>query len=152
MAQRDPQEFSDDDFDMDEQAAPPERGPGESAEIDRVLAANQAFFEAWSSRDAEAMDGLWSRHQPVSCIHPSWQPLTNRDQVMDSWRAIMRNPNQPRMIGGQATVRAILGDVAYVLYRQMVGGTPLIVTNVFVLEDAEWRVLVHHASRVSLRR
>ena len=37
-----------------------------------LLAANEAFYRAFASRDAEAMAGLWARTVPVACIHPGW--------------------------------------------------------------------------------
>ena len=47
--------------------------------------ANEAFYVAFSTRDLEAMDALWARQAPVTCIHPGWNALTGRDAVMESW-------------------------------------------------------------------
>ena len=43
----------------------------------------------------------------------------------------------------------MLGNVAYVLCRELVVGSPLAATNVFALEDGEWRMIHHHSSPVA---
>ena len=72
-----------------------------NAETD-ALAANDAFYAALSGKDIAAMDGLWARTAEVTCIHPGWNVLAGRDHVMASWEAILRNPEQPRIVGGGA--------------------------------------------------
>lgn len=160
MSERDPQEQWPEwpeEFELAGDALPDEsealdRGPVDSPEVQQVLRANDAFFEAFGNRDAEAMERIWARNVPVACIHPNWKPVTTRPQVMDSWRAILRNPHQPRVLAGAANARIIHADVAYLICRAFVGGTPLAVTNVFAREDGEWRMVLYHASRVALKR
>ncbi|MDO9445574.1 MAG: nuclear transport factor 2 family protein [Dehalococcoidia bacterium] len=119
-------------------------------EVARVLAANEAFYHAFNAHDAEAIDALWARHQPVSCVHPNWHPITTRLQVMDSFRLILRSPRQPRLVVGLAEAR-VTGHVAVVLCRELAAGAPLAVTNVFALDDGEWRLIHRHASQVSVK-
>lgn len=117
--------------------------------IEAVLAANDSFYRAFNQRDLEAMDMLWSRSPEVTCIHPGWNILTGRDEVMESWEAIMSNPAQPRMVSGGASPK-VHGDCAVVVCRELVGGQPLIATNVFVREGVDWRLVHHHGSSVAL--
>ena len=109
-----------------------------------VIGANEAFYQAFARRDMGAMDQLWSRERPVACIHPGWQVLRSRDEIMASWEAILANPQQARVVAGGAEA-LLLGGAAVVICREFVGGAPLIATNVFVNEDGRWR-LVHHQS------
>lgn len=109
-----------------------------------VLQANAAFYAAFATRDAAAMDGLWSRRVPVTCIHPGWNVLTGREIVIESWDAILSNPEQPRIVSGGAQA-TLLGDTAIVICRELVSGNPLAATNVFVRENGTWR-LAHHQS------
>ena len=110
-----------------------------------ALAANEAFYRALGAADAQAMDAIWARRAPVTCLHPGWTLLSGREAVLASWAGILGNPNQPRIVGGGASV-ALLGDgAALVLCREVVSGAPLYATNVFVREDGAWR-LVHHQS------
>src|SRR5688572_15017703 len=109
-----------------------------------ALAANAAFYEAFARRDAAAMDVLWSRVHPVACIHPGWNVLRSREEIMASWEAIIVNPNQPRVVAGGAEAM-VFGSTAVVICREFVGGATLLATNVFVNEDGRWR-MVHHQS------
>lgn len=111
-------------------------------ETAKLLFANDTFYTAFNSRDEVAMDGLWAHHTPATCIHPGWQALTSRDEVMDSWRAILGNPNAPRITcrGAQAVIK---GEVGLVVCYEVIGGSVLVASNVFVREGDTWR-LVHH--------
>ena len=59
---------------------------------DTLLALNQAFYRAFTNRDAAAMEALWAETLPVSCIHPGWTALFGRDAVLTSWRDVLRAP------------------------------------------------------------
>lgn len=111
---------------------------------DEVLAANEAFYQAFNQKDAGAMDALWAASDAVSCIHPGWNVLQGREAVLESWRSILGNSAQPRIVtgGAQAT---FYGQTAIVICRELVAGSPLVATNVFVLEDGAWK-LCHHQS------
>ena len=93
------------------------------------------------------MAGLWAKSPEVSCLHPGWN-LLRGDDVMESWRRILSNPDQLRIVSGGAGV-TLLGDAALVLCRELVGGAALIATNLFVREDGDWRLLHHHSGPVS---
>ena len=56
---------------------------------EEVLRANESFYAAFASRDLGAMDSLWARESPVACLHPGWNLLSGRDEVMRSWRGIL---------------------------------------------------------------
>jgi ketosteroid isomerase-like protein len=115
----------------------------ERSETD-VLAANEAFYQAFNQRDMASMEGLWASSAPVSCIHPGWNVLQGREAVLDSWRSILNNPSQPRIVTGGAT-SSIFDSMAVVICREFVAGSPLVATNVFVREDGGWK-LMHHQS------
>lgn len=117
--------------------------PGEAA----VLAANAAFYAAFATKDYAAMAALWSADAAVSCIHPGWNVLSGRETVLESWRAILANPEQARIVAGGASVR-INGGTAVVVCRELVGGAPLAATNVFVHESGGWKLLHHQSGPV----
>lgn len=114
---------------------------------DAVLAANQAFYDAFAARDLAAMDALWSRESPVACIHPGWNPLLDRDEIMSAWAAILRNPEAPE-VRAENAVALVLGDTAIVVCHERVGGAVLACTNLFRLEDGAWRMVLHQAGPV----
>lgn len=107
-----------------------------------VLFANEAFYAAFTGRDFETMDQVWSQRESVTCIHPGWTTLAGREAVMESWRAILSNPQSPQVRVSRAAA-TMLGDVAYVVCYEHLSGAVLAATNVFVREDDWWR-LVHH--------
>ena len=47
-----------------------------------VLAQNRAFYAAFRQRDLDSMDELWATRAKVACVHPGWQPIRGREQVM----------------------------------------------------------------------
>lgn len=112
---------------------------------EHVLFANDAFYLAFRERDLDAMERLWARNSPVVCIHPGWNPLTSRQEIMASWEAILTNPEAPRIqcYGGQVFSHATLATV--ICYEQLEGGI-LVATNNFVLENDEPRIVHHQAS------
>ncbi|MFT3768773.1 MAG: nuclear transport factor 2 family protein [Minicystis sp.] len=114
-----------------------------------VLAANQAFYDAFARGDVEAIDVLWARRAPVACVHPGWDALHGRDEVMASFRSILDN--------GAPSVRCtrpsayVLGESAYVVCGEAVAGLELVATNLFVREDDAWRLVFHQAGPVHRR-
>jgi len=112
-----------------------------SREIE-VLEANQAFYRAFAARDADAIDAAWSRRAPVACVHPGWDVLDGRAEVVGSFRAIVESAGAPDVRCTAAQAR-LLGEVAYVTCHELVSGARLVATNLFVREDGAW-LLVHH--------
>lgn len=114
---------------------------------DAVLGANQAFYEAFNARDAAAMEALWSQEGPVACIHPGWNPMTSREEIVAAWSAILSNPEAPEITCEDPEVM-LHGEVAFVICHERVGGALLACTNAFRLEDGVWRMVLHQAGPV----
>lgn len=113
-----------------------------------VLFANDAFYLAFATRDLAAMDALWARRAPVSCIHPGWNLLAGRDEVMRSWQAILGSPNSPKIKCRNPEAR-LNGTTAYVVCYEEVAQGFLVATNIFVREDDAWKVVHHQAGATS---
>ena len=118
-------------------------------DAEAALDANEAFYRAFNQKDTDLMDAVWSRRDDVTCVHPGWNLLASREEVIASWNAILNNPAQARIVVGGAGV-TLLGDVALVLCRELVGGMPLLATNLFVREGGEWRLVHHQSGPVSM--
>lgn len=110
-----------------------------------ALFANDAFYLAFSEKDAAAMDRIWARRQAVVCIHPGWPALLNREAVMDSWERILSNPDAPAIVPHHARAFPMDRLVMVVCYEAL-GQQMLTATNLFVTEDDEVRLLHHQAS------
>jgi len=118
---------------------------------DAVLAANLEFYRAFTARDLVAMDALWVRQAPVGCIHPGWPALADRDEIMESWRGILSNPDAPRVACYDERV-LLYGDTALVICEEELDGGTLVASNLFVREAEGWRIAHHQAGQMAARR
>ncbi len=114
------------------------------ADTASVLFANDSFYLTFQTGDSAAMNEIWSARDGVSCLHPGWPPLLGREAVMKSWSALLANPQQ-QPVSAHAAVVELHGDTAVVICYESVGQFTLAATNVFVREQAGWK-LVHHQS------
>ena len=109
-----------------------------------VLSANRAFYRAFAARDMEGMSSLWAEDAPVACVHPGWDAIRDRAAIIKSWRNILGNPSSPPVLCKNETAH-VLGEVAYVLCHEVIEGSYLIATNLFVRERGRWKLAHHHA-------
>jgi len=134
---------------------------GTDASDDRraVLEANRAFYEAFNARDVEAMADLWLRSDDVTCIHPHRNVTTGHADVLRTWRAILTNPDQPKIVFAAEEAR-VVGDIGIVAGREVVAGVPIVATNIYrrssnpdLTDNADtpgytWLLIHHHGSPV----
>jgi ketosteroid isomerase-like protein len=112
-----------------------------------ILAANAAYYRAFTTPDFAAMSRIWAEDN-VSCIHPGWPVLIGRPAILESYREIMRNPEQERIDPRNETVM-VAGDEARVICVEFVGGAALAATNLFKRVDGTWRMTHHQASPIA---
>ena len=112
-----------------------------------ILEANQAFYRAFARRDLPAMASLWSVRVPVACVHPGWDALDGREQVLASFRAILEQATAPAVTCTLAQAH-VVGEsgTAFVTCHELVPGARLVATNHFIREDGTWRLFLHHAT------
>lgn len=115
-----------------------------------VLEANQDFYRAFSDGDFEAMSRLWAARAPIACMHPGLPAIVGRARVLGSWKRILGDASGWDMSCRDARAH-VLGDTAFVTCFEASGDGPahLAATNVFVLEDGEWRMVHHQAGPLS---
>ncbi|MEK9673014.1 MAG: nuclear transport factor 2 family protein [Rhodospirillaceae bacterium] len=118
---------------------------------DALLFANDAFYAAFVGNDFDAMDGVWSDRDDITCTHPGWSMIAGRDAVMESWRGILES-GETRDIRHLNAEAYVLGDAGYVLCYESLGGGYLAATNVFVKDGSIWRMVHHQAGPSSARR
>lgn len=120
------------------------------SDTDAVLSANLEFYRAFNDRDAKAMEALWSKTAPVVCIHPGWTAVAGREEVVQSWRAILANPEAPHVMVHDD--RAFLyGDLAIVQCEEELDAGNLAATNMFIREAGAWKMIHHQASQIVMR-
>ena len=118
------------------------------SESNAVLFANEAFYRAFSDRDLEAMELVWSATDPITCIHPGWGLITGRDRVIQTWVAILGNPKAPE-IDCKAAKAFVRGDSAHVVCYELINDSFLIASNYFAREGGRWRLVHHQAGPTS---
>ena len=119
-----------------------------------MLAVNQAFYDAFESRDLDAMEAVWEPSDRVVCTHPGWPTLHGWPQVRSSWAALMAGPQRLQFILTAVSVQ-VLGESAWVTLEENLldgssGGTVAAV-NWFVRVGDGWRMVGHHGSSVIAR-
>jgi ketosteroid isomerase-like protein len=120
---------------------------------EEVLAANQAFYQAFEQLDIEALSLVWSKDSTVTCIHPGRAALRGWDQVRFSWDQIFRNTKQIE-VALDIVSTEVRSNMAYVvMLENLVQVVPerrmevqTMVTNVFEYEDGNWFLLHRHTS------
>ena len=118
--------------------------------MEDVLAANAAFYSAFSRRDLRALEELWAHTVDLACTHPGWDVLRGRPAVLQSFRAILLGGGAPASLRClQPTAHALGPDAAYVLCTEAVPGGSLAATNLFVRESGAWRLVHHHAAPIA---
>ena len=120
-------------------------------ELERVLAANQAFYDAFEARDFDALSDLWEHSDRVTCTHPGWRTLHGWAQVGGSWAALLSNGQHLQFIVTAATA-AIHGTTAWVTCEENLldvhqTGT-VAALNVFVSAGDCWKLVSHHGSPI----
>jgi hypothetical protein len=119
-------------------------------DADAALSQNLEFYRAFSTRDIAAMERLWARHAPVSCIHPGWTLITGREEVLQSWHSILSGPSAPSVLCYDESVTLQNGLAMVTCEEELENGT-LAATNLFIKENGLWRLVHHHASQIIWR-
>jgi hypothetical protein len=103
---------------------------------------NIRFYQAFAEADFDAMNRLWAASLPVSCLHPGALPLLGRREILDSWRQIL-------LQGGRIDITfrpqqmSLVGQIGVACGLELLGGGRIACTNLFALEDGDWKI-VHH--------
>ena len=122
--------------------------------VEEVRIANRAFYEAFESRDLDAMSKLWERSDRAICTHPGWATLQGWAAVASSFFALFQNAQSLQFILTEERVQ-VQDGVAWVAVDENLlgdqGGSTVAAVNVFVREEGSgvWRMVCHHGSLVS---
>ena len=116
----------------------PGKPKAQADESGPVLTANREFYRAFRTRDVGAMEALWAEAAGLVCVHPGWEALTRRSEILES-------ADTPPIRCQDESVRFV-GETAVVLCTEMIGDRALVATNIFVREDGKWRMTLHHAT------
>ena len=132
----------------------PEPSSDDSPDEAEVRASNQAFYDAFESRDLDAMSDCWEHSDRVVCTHPGWRTLRGWGAVSGSWFALFGGPSPLQFILTDEVV-VVDGDTAWVTADENLIGSELGATvaalNLFRRAGDRWRLVGHHGSAVASR-
>lgn len=112
-----------------------------------VLRANHEFYAAFRSGDYARMEGLWAQQHDVSVFHPNWEGIKGREAVMASWFEVMVVA-EPPMVSVRDECVIVTGQRAFVLCTECFDTTRIVASNLFVLEDGDWKMTHHQATQL----
>lgn len=112
---------------------------------ERALFANDTFYLAFTQKDFDAMSRIWASEHPTICIHPGWSAITSREEILESWRRILGNPDQPGIDFYNSVAHAVADVVLVTCYEELPGGV-CIATNAFVEEGGDMKLFHHQAT------
>ena len=120
-----------------------------------VIAANKAFYHAFSHRDLKQMTSIWWQGSTSLCIHPGSQPIIGWSDIQNSWSAIFRNTDSLE-IDLEVVQVEVDRSLAYVVVKEIVLQSSQnrkmkaqsIATNVFQKMAQKWYLVNHHGSPI----
>ena len=123
---------------------------------DAVLEANAAFYHAVESLDADEIDRILAKIEPVRVVHPGWPLVSGRVAVIESWSRIFDNAGvmQFAIVDAEAHVE---GDTAWVICVERLTSVQsgrviegmVQTTNLFRNEGGAWLMTHHHGSPIA---
>lgn len=125
--------------------------PDMSNDDDEVRFCNDAFYRAFLDKDFAAMEQVWAARAPLLCIHPGGPTLTQREEVMGSWRYILGHQSTQAIMHSCDEVLRY-GDFVLLTCYEWDERQPenrLLATNGFVKEDGHYRMVTHQSGPVS---
>ena len=117
------------------------------ADTKEILDANQKFYDAFSSADFGAMEDVWAKTGSITCIHPGWPSLNNREDVLSSWREILSTQSMLVSISDEEV--HVFGDTGYVICHEHLEPGTLVATNIFSRDGQHWKLVHHQAGLTS---
>jgi len=114
--------------------------------------AENAFYSALENADLDAMMAVWADDEEIVCVHPGGPRLSGFDRVREAWRRIFEGgPSMRFHLSGQQYLRGVRLAIHSVQENIVVVGQtkpvgPIVATNIYVLTEHGWRMLLHHAS------
>lgn len=122
--------------------------------MEAVLAANRAFYEAASALDVARMEEVWAHAPYVSAVHPGQPIQKGWDEVRQGWVSLFSSFSAIEVAMPDPLFR-IDGDAAWVAGKEafsarMTSGKEveetLLATSIFERSADGWRMVHHHVS------
>lgn len=117
-----------------------------------ALDAENAFYQAFERADLAAMMAVWAEEDDIVCVHPGGARRSGVVEVRESWRQIFaQGPRLRFRLTGNRVFSGRMLTIHSVYEQVSVAGdprpaNPVLATNIYLLTDRGWRMLMHHGS------
>ncbi len=114
--------------------------------------AETAFYDAFERGDLAAMMAVWASDDDIVCVHPQGPRLVGFDAVRESWTQVfgagmtlrVRTTEVRKTQGQTLAVHSAIELLS--TPGETSASPPISATNVYVLTEEGWRMVLHHAS------
>jgi len=120
---------------------------------EHVVEANLKFYFALESLDLNLMEEVWATDASAMCVYPGCDRLAGWENIRASWERMFQSTSFMRVDVSEVSVE-VQGSVAWVTCLENIttsAGDRLsraqaYATNIFVLAEDRWLMVLHHAS------
>ena len=110
-----------------------------------------AFYQAFESKDLDAMMATWADDEDIVCVHPGGPRLVGYDAVRGAWEQLFANEARLKFRVSEIVMTETVGlalqsAVEEITTADGVARGTAIVSNVFLRTPSGWRLVSHHAS------
>ncbi len=110
-----------------------------------------AFYRAFETRDAQAMEHIWAKEEDIICVHPMAAALSGRQEILRSWQEIFSAGATMRVSLEMVQIYSVQNLAVHVVVEHIEVSNgkrvaPILATNLYRHSDQGWHMLAHHAS------
>jgi ketosteroid isomerase-like protein len=110
-----------------------------------------AFYQAFESKDIEAMMQAWADDEEIVCVHPGGTRHVGYDAVRAAFEQIFAGDAKLAFRLEQMVMLETVGLALQSVVEQVHAGETnvhgsVVATNVFMRTPSGWRLVCHHAS------
>lgn len=121
--------------------------------------AEDAFYNAFSRCDLDAMMSIWMDADHIECIHPGAARLHGTAAVRYSWQQIFKQGDQLQFHivrhhctqSGNLAIHSVSEQIQ-TGHAESAMRAEVVATNIYELTADGWRMILHHASPAQLSR
>ncbi len=117
--------------------------------------AETAFYQAFESRNIDAMMSVWSQAEYIECIHPMGDHLQGVDAIRAGWESLFSASPEVRfhildqryISEGEFSFHVVSENLR--ISEEEEQPSQILATNVYEKTEQGWKMILHHASPAS---
>lgn len=113
-----------------------------------VRAANWRLYAALQSRDLETIEAALSVREPVTWERGGLVPVVGRRRIVRAFDNALDGYDEFDVIRAEKVTVVLTGNRAFLICIECWGAERWAASNLFVLEDDDWRLTHHQATMV----